>query len=82
MKILGDAPRVIYESVMKEYPVMSIDHPFQKDYLEKVSKLTSRIRVKLLVIGDDLLVMDSKVWIDDTYSYYFHIMVHLFQSPF
>ena len=63
----------MYESLVKEYPILSMENPFPKDDLKNLFKLTSRIGDKVLVIGNDLLVMNLKVWILMTFILIFHI---------
>ncbi|KAK5845742.1 hypothetical protein PVK06_001956 [Gossypium arboreum] len=54
-KILGDALKDLYNFV-SEYPIVSIEDPFDQDDWEHYSKLTNEIGEKVEIVGDDLLV--------------------------
>lgn len=49
-----------YVQYCKEYPIVSIEDPFDQDDWEAYTKLTSRIGDKVQIVGDDLLVTNPK----------------------
>ncbi|KAA3466401.1 enolase [Gossypium australe] len=44
------------QSFVSEYPIVSIEDPFDQDDWEHYSKLTNEIREKVEIVGNDLLV--------------------------
>lgn len=60
-KISGDALKDLYKSFASEYPIVSIEDPFDQDDWEHYSKMTSEIGDKVQIVGDDLLVTNPKV---------------------
>ena len=75
-KISGDALKDLYKSFVSEYPIVSIEDPFDQDDWEHYAKLTAEIGEEVQIVGDDLLVTNPKVstrkfllpsW---TFSYY------------
>jgi len=63
-KISGDALKDLYKSFASEYPIVSIEDPFDQDDWEHYAKMTSEIGDKVQIVGDDLLVTNPKVRID------------------
>ena len=61
-KISGDALKDLYKSFASEYPIVSIEDPFDQDDWEHYSKMTSEIGEKVQIVGDDLLVTNPKVY--------------------
>nr|KJB16683.1 hypothetical protein B456_002G243100 [Gossypium raimondii] len=59
-KISGDALKDLYKSFVAEYPIVSIEDPFDQDDWEHYSKLTNEIGEKVQIVGDDLLVTNPK----------------------
>ncbi|KAG2682871.1 hypothetical protein I3843_10G004800 [Carya illinoinensis] len=59
-KISGDALINLYKSFVSEYPIVSIEDPFDQDDWEHYSKLTAEIGEKVQIVGDDLLVTNPK----------------------
>ncbi|KAF2289769.1 hypothetical protein GH714_038548 [Hevea brasiliensis] len=59
-KISGDVLKDLYKSFVTEYPIVSIEDPFDQDDWEHYAKLTSEIGVKVQIVGDDLLVTNPK----------------------
>ncbi|EGC28876.1 hypothetical protein DICPUDRAFT_93248 [Dictyostelium purpureum] len=51
---LGD----LYREFIKEYPIVSIEDPFDQDDWESYSKLTSSVQIQ--IVGDDLLVTNPE----------------------
>ncbi len=45
-----------YKEIVKNYPVISIEDPFQEDDFDSTAKLTNEIGKKVQIVGDDLLV--------------------------
>jgi enolase len=60
-KIPGDALKDLYKSFVAEYPISSIEDPFDQDDWEHYSKITAEIGEKVQIVGDDLLVTNPKV---------------------
>lgn len=63
-KISGDALKNLYKSFVNEYPISSIEDPFDQDDWEHYTKLTCEIGEKVQIVGDDLLVTNPKVSMD------------------
>nr|DAD48670.1 TPA_asm: hypothetical protein HUJ06_018607 [Nelumbo nucifera] len=59
-KISGDALKDLYKSFVSEYPIVSIEDPFDQDDWEHYNKLTCEIGEKVQIVGDDLLVTNPK----------------------
>ncbi|XP_010278245.1 PREDICTED: enolase 1-like [Nelumbo nucifera] len=59
-KISGDALKDVYKSFSSEYPIVSIEDPFDQDDWTHYNKLTSEIGEKVQIVGDDLLVTNPK----------------------
>ncbi|RVX11984.1 Enolase 2 [Vitis vinifera] len=59
-KISGDALKNLYKSFVNEYPISSIEDPFDQDDWEHYTKLTCEIGEKVQIVGDDLLVTNPK----------------------
>lgn len=55
-KVTGDELLEIYESIVKKYPIISIEDPFDQEDFESYSKLTRALKGKVQIVGDDLLV--------------------------
>jgi enolase len=50
----------LYKEFVNEYPVVSIEDPFDQDDWETYHKLTSAIGTNIQIVGDDLLVTNPK----------------------
>ncbi|XP_031103606.1 enolase [Ipomoea triloba] len=59
-KISGDQLKDLYKSFVSEYPIVSIEDPFDQDDWETYAKLTTEIGEKVQIVGDDLLVTNPK----------------------
>lgn len=59
-KISGDALIKLYQSFVDEYPIVSIEDPFDQDDWEHYRKFTAAIGEKVQIVGDDLLVTNPK----------------------
>ncbi|KAG2711127.1 hypothetical protein I3843_04G056800 [Carya illinoinensis] len=59
-KISGDSLKNVYKSFVADYPIVSIEDPFDQDDWEHYAKLTSEIGEQVQIVGDDLLVTNPK----------------------
>ncbi|CAN8284994.1 unnamed protein product [Cochlearia groenlandica] len=59
-KISGDALKDLYKSFVSEYPIVSIEDPFDQDDWEHYAKMTTECGDKVQIVGDDLLVTNPK----------------------
>ncbi|WOH06143.1 hypothetical protein DCAR_0625566 [Daucus carota subsp. sativus] len=59
-KITGDQLKDLYKSFVSEYPIVSIEDPFDQDDWEHYGKMTSECGVQVQIVGDDLLVTNPK----------------------
>ncbi|CAL0333210.1 unnamed protein product [Lupinus luteus] len=59
-KISGDSLKNVYKSFVADYPIVSIEDPFDQDDWEHYSKLTAEIGQQVQIVGDDLLVTNPK----------------------
>lgn len=50
----------IYDQYCKDYPIVSIEDPFDQDDWTAYNKLTSKLGDKVQIVGDDLLVTNPK----------------------
>jgi enolase len=48
---------------VSEYPIVSIEDPFDQDDWEHYAKMTTEIGTNVQIVGDDLLVTNPKVCI-------------------
>jgi len=48
------------ESLVDEYPIISIEDPFQEDDFDSFSAITGRMGKKVQIVGDDLFVTNRK----------------------
>eukprot|EP01118_Nematostelium_gracile_P019425 TRINITY_DN89_c0_g1_i1.p1 TRINITY_DN89_c0_g1~~TRINITY_DN89_c0_g1_i1.p1 ORF type:complete len:435 (+),score=167.19 TRINITY_DN89_c0_g1_i1:77-1381(+) len=56
----GDELIQLYESFVKEFPVISIEDPFDQDDWTTYTKLTAELGTNTQIVGDDLLVTNPK----------------------
>ncbi|KAG8374160.1 hypothetical protein BUALT_Bualt11G0102000 [Buddleja alternifolia] len=56
----GDQLKGVYKSFVSEYPIVSIEDPFDQDDWEHDGKLTGEIGSQVQIVGDDLLVTNPK----------------------
>lgn len=61
-KISGDSLKNVYNSFVTDYPIVSIEDPFDQDDWENYANLTSEIGRQVQIVGDDLLVTNPKVF--------------------
>ncbi|KAF3582461.1 hypothetical protein DY000_02029294 [Brassica cretica] len=59
-KISGDALKDLYKSFVSEYPIVSIEDPFDQDDWEHYAKMTAECGDNVQIVGDDLLVTNPK----------------------
>jgi enolase len=59
-KISGDKLTDMYKSFCTNYPVISIEDPFDQDDFGAYGKMTASLGEKCQVVGDDLLVTNPK----------------------
>jgi len=59
-KISGDALGELYQSLAADYPIVTIEDPFDEDDWESWSKFTSKNGEAFQVVGDDLTVTNPE----------------------
>ncbi|RZC76798.1 hypothetical protein C5167_000928 [Papaver somniferum] len=59
-KISGEKLKDLYKSFAAEYPIVSIEDPFDQDDWEHYAKMTAECGDKVQIVGDDLLVTNPK----------------------
>ncbi|KAK2971746.1 hypothetical protein RJ640_022885 [Escallonia rubra] len=59
-KISGDSLKNVYKSFVTDYPIVSIEDPFDQDDWEHYAKMTAEIGEPVQIVGDDLLVTNPK----------------------
>ncbi|KAF5803607.1 putative phosphopyruvate hydratase [Helianthus annuus] len=55
-KISGEQLKDLYKSFVSEYPIVSIEDPFDQDDWEHYGKMTAECGEQVQIVGDDLLV--------------------------
>ncbi|KAJ3672687.1 hypothetical protein LUZ60_007408 [Juncus effusus] len=55
-KISGDELKDVYKSFASEYPIVSIEDPFDQDDWTHYAKMTQEVGDAVQIVGDDLLV--------------------------
>jgi hypothetical protein len=60
-KISGDSLKNVYKSFVDEYPIVSIEDPFDQDDWVHYAKMTQEIGEPVQIVGDDLLVTNPTV---------------------
>ncbi|KAK9050134.1 hypothetical protein SSX86_030896 [Deinandra increscens subsp. villosa] len=55
-KIPGEQLKDLYKSFVSEYPIVSIEDPFDQDDWEHYAKMTAECGDQVQIVGDDLLV--------------------------
>lgn len=50
----------LYENLVNNYPIKSIEDPFDQDDFNSYVKLTAKIGDRVQIVGDDLLVTNPK----------------------
>lgn len=51
----------LYKSFVSEYPIVSIEDPFDQDDWEHYAKMTAECGEEVQIVGDDLLVTNPTV---------------------
>ncbi|CAN6452345.1 unnamed protein product [Victoria cruziana] len=59
-KISGESLKELYKSFCTDYPIVSIEDPFDQDDWVHYAKMTSEIGADVQIVGDDLLVTNPK----------------------
>ncbi|KAK2981509.1 hypothetical protein RJ640_030971 [Escallonia rubra] len=59
-KISGEQLKDLYKSFVNEYPIVSIEDPFDQDDWDHYSLMTAEIGEQVQIVGDDLLVTNPK----------------------
>ncbi|KAJ6869648.1 hypothetical protein NC651_034396 [Populus alba x Populus x berolinensis] len=59
-KISGDSLKNVYKSFVADYPIVSIEDPFDQDDWEHYAKMTGEVGEHVQIVGDDLLVTNPK----------------------
>jgi len=77
-RISGDALKDLYKSFVSEYPIVSIEDPFDQDDWEHYAKLTAEVGANVQIVGDDLLVTNPKVCILIKQNFPLHQKMFLF----
>ncbi|KAL3575685.1 hypothetical protein D5086_023786 [Populus alba] len=62
-KISGDSLKNVYKSFVTDYPIVSIEDPFDQNDWKHHAKMTSEIGEQVQFVGDDLLVTNPKAQI-------------------
>ena len=50
-----------YKDIVKKYPIISIEDPFDEDDIEGFKKITEALGKKIMIVGDDLFVTNKKL---------------------
>lgn len=58
--VSGEQLAAIYNDFVTEYPVVSIEDPFDQDDFESYAKMTEEVGEKVQIVGDDLLVTNPE----------------------
>ncbi|XP_060067620.1 enolase-like [Ylistrum balloti] len=60
LKISSDQLTDVYKGFIKDFPVVSIEDPFDQDDWEAYTKMTEAVGKEIQIVGDDLLVTNPK----------------------
>ncbi|KAL8597689.1 hypothetical protein ACOMHN_012656 [Nucella lapillus] len=58
--VTGEKLQSLYEEFLANYPVVSIEDPFDQDDWEDHSNITAKVQGKCQIVGDDLLATNPK----------------------
>jgi len=61
-KIQGDKLVAFYKEIVSEYPIISIEDPFEENDLESLAVLTKLIGDKVMLVGDDYFCTNSNIY--------------------
>ncbi|KAE8782643.1 Enolase 2 [Hordeum vulgare] len=67
-KISGDSLKNVYKSFVSEYPIVSIEDPFDKDDWVHYAKMTEECGEQVQIVGDHLLVTNPTDEADEMLS--------------
>ena len=59
-KLNSDELIEYYKSLIKRYPILSIEDPFYEDDFETLQKFTAEVGDKIMIVGDDYFVTNVK----------------------
>jgi enolase len=59
-KVTGDELIKLYESFVADFPILTIEDPFDQDDWEHYTKINAVMGEKVQIVGDDLLVTNPK----------------------
>lgn len=59
-KMSKDGLLSYYKYITEKYPIISIEDPFEEQDLESLTKMTTLLGDKLIIVGDDYFVTNSK----------------------
>ncbi|KAL6123339.1 hypothetical protein ACLB2K_075861 [Fragaria x ananassa] len=60
-RISGDSLKNVYKSFVTEYPIVSIEDPFDQDDWEHYAKMTAETGEQVQIVGDDLLRVEKAI---------------------
>nr|GEV37904.1 enolase [Tanacetum cinerariifolium] len=60
LSLTWDSLKNVYKSFVSDYPIVSIEDPFDQDDWEHYAKMTAEIGEQVQIVGDDLLVTNPK----------------------
>ncbi len=55
----GDELQSLYAELVKQYPIISIEDPFDQQDFKSYANMTKNIGEQVQVVGDDLLVTNT-----------------------
>jgi enolase len=58
--LTGEQLANLYTEYVRDYPIVSIEDPFDQEDWESYAKLTEKIGKSIQIVGDDLLVTNPK----------------------
>lgn len=59
-KLSSDELIEYYKSLIKKYPILSIEDPFFEDDFDALQKFTAEVGDKIMIVGDDYFVTNEK----------------------
>ncbi len=51
---------IYYENLVNNYPIISIEDPFEENDLDSFAKLSEKLQNKIMLVGDDVFVTNTK----------------------
>lgn len=55
-KLTGEQLQAVIEGFCKDFPIVSVEDPFDQDDFDSYARITKKIGKKIQIVGDDLLV--------------------------